>query len=68
MLAREVPSLGAKLMLRRVLDLGPPNFLYDVMLSTPLMRWFAQRVYFHRRSLAGSTPEAIEQAVEEESR
>ncbi|MGE3832278.1 MAG: NAD(P)/FAD-dependent oxidoreductase [Parvibaculaceae bacterium] len=67
-LAREVPSFGAKLLLRRTLDLGPPNFLYDVMLSTPLMRWFAQRVYFHRRSLAGSKPEAIEQPVKEESR
>jgi digeranylgeranylglycerophospholipid reductase len=53
-LAREVPSFGAKLLLRRALDLGPPNILYDMMLSTPLMRWFAQRVYFHRRGLPGT--------------
>jgi hypothetical protein len=31
------------------------------MLSTPLMRWFAQRVYFHRRALAGSSIDAVEQ-------
>jgi flavin-dependent dehydrogenase len=60
-LAREIPSFGAKLALRRALDLGPPNFLYDLMLSTPLMRWFAQRVYFHRRALAGSSIDAVEQ-------
>jgi flavin-dependent dehydrogenase len=58
-LAREVPSFGAKLLLRRTLDLGPPNFLYDLMLSTPLMRWFAERVYFHRRALPGSSLDAF---------
>jgi digeranylgeranylglycerophospholipid reductase len=66
-LARELPSFGAKLLLRRALDLGPPNFLYDLMLSTPLMRWFAQRVYFHRRSLSGGSFGAIEEHAKRNS-
>ena len=43
-LAKEMPSLNKKLALRKVMDLGPPNWLYDLMISTPVMRWFARQV------------------------
>jgi hypothetical protein len=34
-----------------VLDLGPPNWLIDAGLATPLLRALAQSIYFHRRGL-----------------
>lgn len=49
-LARELPSFGKKLALRRVMDAGPPNWLYDMVIGTPPMRWFAKKVYFHHRN------------------
>jgi flavin-dependent dehydrogenase len=48
-LAREMPGFGKKLLLRRIMDFGPPNLLYDLAIGTPPMRWFARQVYFHRR-------------------
>ena len=48
-LAREMPGFGKKLLLRRIMDYGPPNLLYDLAIGTPPMRWFARQVYFHRR-------------------
>lgn len=55
-LARELPSFGKKLLLRKVMDAGPPNWLYDLAIGTAPMRWFARQVYFHRRS-----PESTDQ-------
>ena len=49
-LARALPSFARKLALRAVMDLGPPNWLYNLIIGTPPMRWFANTVYFHRRS------------------
>ncbi len=49
-IARELPSFGKKLALRAVMDLGPPNLLYDLIIGTPPMRWFARQVYFHHRN------------------
>jgi hypothetical protein len=54
-LATEMPSLAKKLALRRVMDLGPPNWFYNAMISTTPMREFARRVYFHRRAQGGDT-------------
>lgn len=48
-LAKEVPGFARKLLLRRVMDAGPPNWLYDLLIGTAQMRWFARQVYFHRR-------------------
>jgi flavin-dependent dehydrogenase len=48
-LAKEIPSMAKKLALRAVMDLGPPNWLYDLIIGTPPMRWFAHTVYFHHR-------------------
>jgi digeranylgeranylglycerophospholipid reductase len=52
-LAREVPSFRAKALLRRGLDLAPPNGLIDLALATPLARNLAEKLYFHRRNPAG---------------
>src|SRR5437588_22040 len=54
-LAKEMPSLAKKLALRNLMDLGPPNWFYDLMISTPAMRWFARQIYFHRRAEPGDT-------------
>jgi digeranylgeranylglycerophospholipid reductase len=57
-LAKELPGFGKKLLLRGVMDAGPPNWLYDLIIGTPLMRWFARKVYFHHRNAPGPRPQA----------
>jgi digeranylgeranylglycerophospholipid reductase len=59
----EMPSFTRKLALRRVMDLGPPNWLYDLMIGTPAMAWFARQVYFHRRAMPGDSLEALEERL-----
>ncbi|MGI9372023.1 MAG: NAD(P)/FAD-dependent oxidoreductase [Hyphomicrobiales bacterium] len=49
-LAREMPSFTLKKLLRRGLDLAPPNWMLNAGLSTPFMRVLAERVYFHKRA------------------
>jgi flavin-dependent dehydrogenase len=48
-LAREAPRFRAKLWLRRMLDLAPPNWVWNLAVGTAPFRAFAQSVYFHRR-------------------
>ncbi len=48
--AREVPRYRLKKIMRRVLDLAPPNALINAMLMTAPARTLAQRLYFHARS------------------
>ena len=43
-------ALEATALLRKVMDQGPPNWLYDVIIGTAPMRWFARKVYFHNRT------------------
>jgi len=62
-LATELPSFTKKRALRKAMDLGPPNWLYDVMIGTPAMNWFARRVYFHKRAEAGDSLEAFEERL-----
>lgn len=52
-LAGELPSFTLKLAMRRAMDIGPPNWLFNAIIATPAMRWVAQRIYFHRRAQAG---------------
>jgi len=33
-----------------VMDMGPPNWLYNIPIGTAPMRLFARKVYFHRRA------------------
>ena len=62
-LTREVSSFLKKNLLRKVMDLGPPNWLYNAMIGTSAMSWFARQVYFHKRSQPGDTLEAYEQRI-----
>jgi len=48
-LAREAPRYRTKLLLRRALDMAPPNAVINAMLMTGPMRALAQRLYFHTR-------------------
>ncbi len=52
-LAREQPGFGIKKIMRRGLDLAPPNWLVDFGLTFPGAKSMARRVYFHRRGNAG---------------
>jgi flavin-dependent dehydrogenase len=45
------PSFRFKRLLRMSFDLAPPNWLYDLALSSRLMRHMAQTVFFHHRGL-----------------
>jgi flavin-dependent dehydrogenase len=50
-LQRQLPSFRLKRGLRQLYDLGPPNRLYDLLLDRPLLRRFAQLVFFHHRGV-----------------
>ncbi|MGH7002396.1 MAG: FAD-dependent oxidoreductase [Alphaproteobacteria bacterium] len=50
-LPRLYPKFRVKRWLRRGLDLGPPNWLVNLMLGTPPMRALARLVYFHTKGL-----------------
>ena len=48
-LEKMLPRFAKKQMLRNLLDLAPPNPLYNSLLTNPLMRKFASHIYFHKR-------------------
>ena len=50
-LGQMLPSFRKKQMLRNILDMAPPNFIYDALLNTLPMRKFAQKIYFHKRQV-----------------
>jgi hypothetical protein len=56
-MAQEIPRYRLKRLLRRVLDLAPPNAAINAFLMTKPVREFAQRLYFHRR---GGDPVSFE--------
>src|SRR5581483_10999704 len=62
-LSREAPRYRAKLVLRALLDLAPPNTLIDALLTTPPMKAIAQRLYFHTRSGSAESFEAWNKAM-----
>jgi len=66
-LAAEAPRYGAKLWLRRALDLAPPNALINAALMTAPMRRLAQRLYFHSRGDGGESFEAWSHALEQQA-
>jgi hypothetical protein len=55
-LTKEAPRYGAKLLLRRALDLAVPNMLINAVFMTSPARALAQRLYFHAR---GETAESF---------
>jgi geranylgeranyl reductase family protein len=66
-LAHEVPRFRAKRLLRRALDLAPPNLLVDLALATAPMRRIAERLYFHSRNGHGIDWEAYRRWFEEQA-
>jgi flavin-dependent dehydrogenase len=50
-LPRLYPRFRTKRLLRRALDLGPPNWLVNLMLGTAPMQALARLVYFHSKGL-----------------
>lgn len=48
-MARVYPTFLAKRAMRLAMNFAPPNWLYDVMLSTGAFRAVTQSIYFHRR-------------------
>lgn len=52
-LAREAPRFAAKLWLRRLLDLAPPNWVWNLAFGTAPFRALAHGIYFHQRGEAG---------------
>ncbi len=55
-LAREAPRFAVKGLMRRALDLAPPNWVWNATLGTAAFRGLAQAVYFHRRGAAEELP------------
>ena len=53
-------------MLRRALDLAPPNALINLSLASPPARALAERIYFHRRGDAGIDREAYRRWLDSE--
>lgn len=42
-----IPDYRIKIVMRRMLDLAPPNWMFDLVLSTAPMATLARRVFFH---------------------
>ncbi len=53
-LAAEYPRYRWKSLMRRGLDLGPPNWLFDAALGLAPMRALARLVYFHTKGLGSA--------------
>jgi hypothetical protein len=64
---RELPPWTAKLALRRMMDLAPPNWLLDLALSSAPMALLARRVFFHRSGWSRSEPEREAARLQRES-
>lgn len=64
-MTREAPRYRAKLLLRRLMDLAPPNALINAALMTAPMRRLAQRLYFHSRGERAESFEAWTRAFEQ---
>jgi flavin-dependent dehydrogenase len=62
---REAPRYRAKLALRRLMDLAPPNALINAAFMTGPMRRLAQRLYFHSRGEKAESFEAWCRAFEQ---
>ena len=49
-MARVYPTFFGKRLLRLAMNLAPPNFVYDALLSTAPFQSLARAIYFHRRA------------------
>jgi flavin-dependent dehydrogenase len=62
-LAREYPRFGLKTLMRKGLDLAPPNRLLDLAMTLPGIDRVASRIYFHRRGAPGMSWRSFEAAL-----
>lgn len=53
-LARTAPRFRGKILLRRLLDLAPPDWVWNAAISMPAFHATARSIYFHRRGPAPS--------------
>jgi len=67
-LMAEAPRYRLKRVMRRALDLAPPNGLINAMLMTAPMRAVAQRLYFHTRARGDVAFEERDAAFVQEAR
>lgn len=58
-LARETPQFRTKLWLRRMLDLAPPNWMWNLAFGTAPFRAFAQTIYFHQRGATDTDQDRV---------
>lgn len=49
----ELPNWAVKLALRGLMDLAPPNWMFDLALATGPMTSLARRIFFHRQGRQG---------------
>ena len=66
--AREAPRFGTKLMMRRALNLAPPNWVWNALFGTAAFRRLAHAVYFHHRGAAGELLDEAPPAVQSEQK
>jgi flavin-dependent dehydrogenase len=64
-LQKEIPGFRLKLVLRSLIEMGPPNWLYNLAIGTPVMRGIARRIYFHRRAAPGDSFAEFERSAKE---
>ncbi len=64
-LGEETPRFRGKLMLRRLLDLAPPDWVWDAAIGTWAFRSLAQATYFHarRQGFDGAPPLAAQEQM-----
>ena len=53
---RERPRFAIKMGIRKVLDLSPPNWMWNLAVGTPAFRHLVRRIYFHRRGSSAELP------------
>lgn len=66
-MASSLPAFVAKKLMRRGLDLAPPNWMIDAALALPPVRRLAQQVYFHRRNPGRISFDEFEAKLRQES-
>ena len=67
-LAREAPIFRTKLLMRRMLDVAPPNWIWNAALRTMPFRSMAQAIYFHRRGAGeGATEQGAASVAERQA-
>jgi digeranylgeranylglycerophospholipid reductase len=54
-MAKTYPRFRTKALLRRIMDLGPPDWLMNILVGTPPMRALARLVYFHSKGLGSKS-------------